>query len=47
VARFGAAAVELGEVGGDILVIGGPPAELELPVAEIARAHRDGLARLL
>jgi phosphoribosylformylglycinamidine synthase II len=47
VARFGAAAVELGEVGGDILVIGGPPTELELPVAEIARAHRDGLARLL
>jgi phosphoribosylformylglycinamidine synthase subunit PurL len=43
-ARFGAAAVELGEVGGDVLSIDG---ELELAVGELARTHRDGLARLL
>jgi phosphoribosylformylglycinamidine synthase subunit PurL len=43
-ARFGAAAVELGEVGGDVLSIDG---ELELAVAELARTHRAGLAGLL
>ncbi len=43
-ARFGAAATEIGEVGGDALVIDG---ELELPVAELARAHAEGLVRLL
>ena len=43
-ARFGAAATEIGEVGGDALVI---ERELELPVAELARAHAEGLVRLL
>ena len=43
-ARFGAAATEIGEVGGDALVIEGG---LELPVAELARAHAEGLVRLL
>jgi phosphoribosylformylglycinamidine synthase subunit PurL len=43
-ARFGAAARVLGEVGGDALVIEG---ELDVPVAELARVHRDGLAALL
>jgi phosphoribosylformylglycinamidine synthase subunit PurL len=42
--RFGAAATEIGEVGGDALAIEG---ELELPVAELARAHAEGLVRLL
>jgi phosphoribosylformylglycinamidine synthase subunit PurL len=42
-ARFGAAATEIGEVGGDVLVIDG---ELELPVAELSRAHAEGLVRL-
>jgi phosphoribosylformylglycinamidine synthase subunit PurL len=41
---FGAAARVLGEVGGDALVIDG---ELDLPVAELARVHADGLAALL
>jgi phosphoribosylformylglycinamidine synthase subunit PurL len=45
--RFGGAAVELGEVGGDALVIGGPPTALEVPVDELARVHREGLAQLL
>ena len=44
VARFGAAAQMIGEVGGDTLAIDG---ELELPVADLARVHRDGLASLL
>jgi phosphoribosylformylglycinamidine synthase II len=43
-ARFGAAATEIGEVGGDALVIDG---ELELPVSELARAHAEGLVRLV
>jgi phosphoribosylformylglycinamidine synthase subunit PurL len=43
-ARFGAAATEIGEVGGDALVIDG---SLELPVAELARAHTEGLVALL
>jgi phosphoribosylformylglycinamidine synthase len=43
-ARFGAAATLIGEVGGDALVIEG---QLELPVGELARVHRDGLSRLL
>ena len=34
----------IGEVGGDALVVEG---ELDLPVAELARVHRDGLAALL
>jgi phosphoribosylformylglycinamidine synthase subunit PurL len=42
--RFGAAATEIGEVGGAALVI---ERELELPVDEIARAHSEGLVRLL
>jgi phosphoribosylformylglycinamidine synthase II len=46
-ARFGAAALELGEVGGDTLVIGGPPTALEVEVDELTRTHRDGLAALL
>jgi phosphoribosylformylglycinamidine synthase subunit PurL len=46
-ARFGAAAIEIGEVGGDALVITGPPAQLELPVSELARAHEEGLVRLV
>jgi phosphoribosylformylglycinamidine synthase subunit PurL len=46
-ARFGAAALELGEVGGDTLVIGGPPTVLEVEVDELTRTHRDGLAALL
>ena len=44
VARFGAAARVIGEVGGDALVVEG---ELDLPVAELARVHRDGLAALV
>ena len=44
VARFGAAAHVIGEVGGDALVVEG---ELDLPVAELARVHRDGLAALV
>jgi phosphoribosylformylglycinamidine synthase len=43
-ARFGGAARVIGEVGGDALLVEG---ELELPVAELARVHRDGLAVLL
>jgi phosphoribosylformylglycinamidine synthase subunit PurL len=43
-ARFGAAARVLGEVGGDALAIDG---ELDVPVAELARVHREGLAALL
>jgi phosphoribosylformylglycinamidine synthase II len=43
-ARFGAAATEIGEVGGDALVIDG---ELELPVSELTRAHAEGLVRFL
>jgi phosphoribosylformylglycinamidine synthase len=43
-ARFGAAATQIGEVAGDRLVIDG---ELDVPVAELARVHRDGLAALL
>jgi phosphoribosylformylglycinamidine (FGAM) synthase-like enzyme len=43
-ARFGAAARVIGEVAGDRLVIDG---ELDVPVAELARVHRDGLAALL
>ena len=43
-ARFGGAALVLGEVGGDTLSIDGT---LELPVDELARVHRDGLASLL
>jgi phosphoribosylformylglycinamidine synthase II len=44
VARFGAAAHVIGEVGGGALVVEGV---LDLPVAELARVHRDGLAALL
>jgi phosphoribosylformylglycinamidine synthase len=43
-ARFGGAARVIGEVGGDALLVEG---DLELPVAELARVHRDGLAVLL
>jgi len=43
-ARFGAAARVIGSVGGEALAIEG---ELEVPVAELARVHRDGLAALL
>jgi phosphoribosylformylglycinamidine synthase len=43
-ARFGAAAQVVGEVGGHARVVEG---ELELPVAELARVHADGLAALL
>jgi phosphoribosylformylglycinamidine (FGAM) synthase-like enzyme len=43
-ARFGAAARVIGEVGGDALEIDG---ELEVPVSELARAHAEGLVRLL
>ena len=43
-ARFGAAAVVVGEVGGDALEIAGA---LRLAVAELARSHADGLATLL
>jgi hypothetical protein len=43
-ARFGAAARMLGEVGGDALVIEG---ELEVPVDELAHVHADGLSALL
>jgi phosphoribosylformylglycinamidine (FGAM) synthase-like enzyme len=46
-ARFGGAAVQLGEVGGDTLAIGGPPTALEIDVEELTRVHRDGLAALL
>ncbi len=34
----------IGEVGGAALVVDG---ELDLPVAELARVHREGLSRLL
>jgi phosphoribosylformylglycinamidine synthase len=44
VARFGAAATLIGEVGGDALEIAG---ELSVAVAELARVHSDGLAALL
>ena len=43
-ARFGAAATLIGAVGGEALVIEG---ELEVPVAELERVHRDGLVSLL
>jgi phosphoribosylformylglycinamidine synthase II len=43
-ARFGAAARVIGEVGGDALVIDGV---LSVPVAELTRVHAGGLARLL
>jgi phosphoribosylformylglycinamidine synthase II len=43
-ARFGAAARVLGEVGGDALVIEG---SLDVPVAELARVHAEGLSALL
>ncbi|MGZ8650394.1 MAG: phosphoribosylformylglycinamidine synthase subunit PurL, partial [Solirubrobacteraceae bacterium] len=43
-ARFGEAALHLGEVGGDALVLEGA---LEVPVDELARVHREGLAQLL
>ena len=43
-ARFGAAAIDIGAVEGETLVIEGA---LELPVVELARVHRDGLAVLL
>jgi phosphoribosylformylglycinamidine synthase subunit PurL len=43
-ARFGAAALELGEVGGRTLAIEGA---LEVEVDELTRTHRDGLAALL
>jgi phosphoribosylformylglycinamidine synthase subunit PurL len=43
-ARFGAAARLIGEVGGDALVIDG---QVEVAVAELARVHHDGLSRLL
>jgi phosphoribosylformylglycinamidine synthase II len=43
-ARFGAAATEIGEVGGDALLIDG---ELELAVDELSRAHAEGLVRLV
>jgi phosphoribosylformylglycinamidine synthase len=43
-ARFGAAAIAIGEVGGDTLAIEG---ELEIAVAELAQVHGDGLAALL
>ncbi|CAA9519267.1 MAG: Phosphoribosylformylglycinamidine synthase, synthetase subunit, partial [uncultured Solirubrobacteraceae bacterium] len=41
---FGAAAIELGTVGGDELVLGD---ELVVPVSELARVHAHGLADLL
>ena len=43
-AAFGSAAQVLGEVGGDALIIAG---ELDLPVAELARVHGEGLAALV
>ena len=43
-ARFGAAATVIGSVEGEALVVEG---ELSVPVSELARAHRDGLAALL
>ena len=43
-ARFGGAARVIGAVGGDALVIEG---ELDVPVAELERVHRDGLVSLL
>jgi phosphoribosylformylglycinamidine synthase len=43
-ARFGAAARVIGEVGGDALAVDG---RLELPVAELSRVHGAGLSRLL
>jgi phosphoribosylformylglycinamidine synthase len=41
---FGAAARVIGEVGGEALAVAG---ELDLPVAELARVHTNGLAELL
>jgi len=41
---FGAHARVLGEVGGDALVLG---AGVSIPVADLARVHADGLARLM
>jgi phosphoribosylformylglycinamidine synthase subunit PurL len=43
-ARFGAAARRIGEVGGSTLAIAG---ELEISVSELARVHAEGLASLL
>ena len=43
-ARFGTAALELGEVGGDVMSLEGV---LRVAVDELARVHRDGLASLL
>jgi phosphoribosylformylglycinamidine synthase len=43
-ARFGTAAIAIGEVGGDTLTIEG---QLEIGVAELARVHGDGLAALV
>ena len=43
-ARFGAAARVIGEVGGDALAIEG---RLDVAVDELARVHREGLSRLL
>jgi phosphoribosylformylglycinamidine synthase subunit PurL len=43
-ARFGSAARVIGSVGGDALVVEGA---LEIPVADLARVHADGLATLL
>jgi phosphoribosylformylglycinamidine synthase II len=43
-ARFGAAARVIGEVGGGALAIEG---QLALPVTELVRAHAEGLVRLL
>ena len=43
-ARFGSAALELGEVGGDVLELEGV---LQVAVDELTRVHRDGLASLL
>ncbi|MGH2949004.1 MAG: AIR synthase-related protein, partial [Solirubrobacteraceae bacterium] len=42
--RFGAAARAIGSVGGSSLVVEGA---LDVPVAELVRAHADGLASLL
>jgi len=43
-AAFGTAARVIGEVGRDALAIHG---ELNIPVADLARAHADGLAGAL
>jgi phosphoribosylformylglycinamidine synthase len=42
---FGAAARVLGEVGGDSLRLTLPGGPVEVPVADLARVHADGLAR--